>query len=297
MTRSIRLRVLAPLLLLACSCSTLSSARRTPHDITLRFDWPERFAARVSYTYAMRNPLGDREVRRQFWLTVEQGEKEGHHRLVPRDMEVFPAEYAAFVDPEPTVLFDDQGGFQGIELPEEVPGLALLEALPLEPEKKAEVRGNILARQEQEARERWKRMVTHWNGVTLTPGEWVRQDGKMVVGRNMLERDEVAAEQRVFFEAGVPCSPGEPEPRCVRLSVETEPIGQSQEKAGPMAYWKFELVTDPDTLVPYSTRMLRKDRVDLGEEGDKESLEEFQQMEEYLFTYGAEPVPSGSRAL
>jgi len=295
--RSVRCLTLAILLPAACACSTLSSPRRSSPTVTLRFDWPERLSARVSHTIATKTPLGDMKVHRGYWLTVGPAEEEGHRRLVPHDIEVSPRMYAGFADPEPTVFVDDEGGFQGIEPSEEMPGMGLLEALPLDPEKEAQVRENIVAVLEQAALEKWDRLVARWRGVTLIPGEPVRLETTMVVGTGMLGREEVAAEERTSIEVGVPCSRGEQERRCVRLLVETEPVGQSKSGTGPMAREQFELVTDPSTLVPYSTRLLRVDRVDWGEEGGTQPLKEFLQMEEYVFTYGAEPAPPGSRSL
>src|SRR5690242_135282 len=179
MTRSARSLALAALLPAICACSTPSSSRRSPHAVTLRFAWPEHFSARVSYSFTMNSPLGNSEVHRRYWLTVEPAKEKGIHRLVPRDIEMFPPEYTAMVDPVPTVRFDDEGAFQGLESPEELPGQRMLEALPLEPEKKAEIVKNLVAVQEQSARDYWERLVGNWRGITLAPGEPVRLESKM----------------------------------------------------------------------------------------------------------------------
>jgi hypothetical protein len=107
----------------------------------------------------------------------------------------------------------------------------------------------------------------------------------------------VAAEERTSIEVDVPCTPDAQERRCVRLTVELQPVGQSETAAGPMARKSFELVTDPDTLVPYSTRVMRMDRVDWGKDGGEQPLKEFLQVEEYVYTYGAQRVPPGSTPL
>ncbi len=297
MTRSTRRVVLAALLSALCACATSSASRRSPHAVTPRFAWPEHYSARVSYSFTANSPLGNTEVHRRYWLTVEPAKEKGVHRLVPRDMEVFPPEFAAIVDPVPTVLFDNEGSFQRAEFPEELPGQGLLEALPLEPEKRAEIIKNIVAKQEESAREDWTRLVEHWRGITLAPGEPVQLESKMVVGTGLMEKKEVASEERYSIEVDVPCAPDAQERHCVRLSVEVQPVGQSEAGEGPLARWSFELVTDPDTLVPYSTRLMRLDRVDWGEDGGAQSLKEFMQVEEYLYTYGAQPVPPGSKQL
>ena len=129
------------------------------------------------------------------------------------------------------------------------------------------------------------------------PGEPVRRESKMVVGTGMLQKEEVAAEERYSLEVDVPCTPDARERRCVRLTVEAHPVGQAEEGEGPMARKRFELVTDPDTLVPYSTRTMRMDRVDWGEDGGAKDLKEFLQVEEYVYTYGAQRVPPGSNPL
>jgi hypothetical protein len=297
MTRSVRSLVLAALLPTLCACSTLFSSRRSPPTVTLRFAWPEHFSARVSYSFTTNGPLGNTEVHRRYWWIEEPAKEKGIRRLVPRDVEVFPPEYAPIVDPVPTVRFDDAGTFQGAELPEELPGQQLLEALPLDPEKKAEIVKNLVATQERSAREDWERLVGNWRGATLVPGEPVRFESKMVVGKGMQEKKEVAAEERYTLEVDIPCSQDAQERRCVRLTVEAQPLGQSEEGAGPMARWGFELVTDPDTLVPYSTRLMRMDRVDWGEDGGDQPLKEFVQVEEYVYTYGTQRVPPGSNPL
>ncbi|MFL5354434.1 hypothetical protein [Archangium sp.] len=297
MTRSVRSLVLAVLLPSLCACSTSSSARRSPNAVTLRFAWPEPFSARVSYSFTMNSPLGNTEVHRRYWLLEEPAKDKGVRRLVPRDVEVFPPQYAAMVDPVPTVRFDKEGAFLGVELPEQLPGQQLLEALPVDPEKKAEIIKNLQAKQEESDRDDWERLVEHWRGVTLVPGEPVRRESKMVVGTGMMEKKEVPAEERYTLEVDVPCSQDARERRCVRLTVQVQPLGQPESGEGPMARWGFELVTDPDTLVPYSTRLTRLDRVDWGEDSGARPLEEFLQVEEYVYTYGVQRVPPGSNPL
>ncbi|HEX8826325.1 MAG TPA: hypothetical protein VF794_40850, partial [Archangium sp.] len=152
MTRPVRSLVLAALLPALCACSTLASSRRAPGAVTLRFAWPAPFSARVSYSFTMNSPLGNTEVHRGYWLSVEPAKKKGVHRLVPRDVEVSPPQYAAMADPVPTVHFDDEGAFQGIDDPAELPGQRMLEALPLEPQKKAEIVEKLVAVQEQSGR-------------------------------------------------------------------------------------------------------------------------------------------------
>jgi hypothetical protein len=297
MTRSVRSLMLAALLPALCACSTLASSRRTPRAVTLRFAWPEHFSARVSYAFTMNSPLGNTEVHRRYWLSVAPTEEEGVHRLIPHDIEVSPPQYAAMADPVPTLHFDDAGDFEGIDTPEELPGQQMLDVLPMEPQKKAELIEKLVAVQEQSALEYWDRLVGAWRGVTLVPGEPVRLETKMVVGTGMVEKKEVAAEERHTLEVHVPCTQDAPERRCVRLSVEITPVGQSEKSEGPMARWSFELVTDPDTLVPYSSRLVRMDRVDWGEDGGAQRLKEFLQVEEYIYTYGAQRVPPGSQSL
>jgi len=297
MTRSVRSLVLATLLPALCACSTPAASRRAPRAVTLRFAWPEHFSARVSYAFTMNSPLGNTEVHRRYWLSVAPTEEEGVRRLIPQDIEVTPPQYAALADPVPTLHFDDAGEFEGIDTPEELPGQQMLDVLPMEPQKKAEFVERLVAVQEQSALEYWERLVGAWRGVTLVPGETERRETKLVVGTGMMEKKEVPAEERTSLEVDVPCTQDAPERRCVRLSVEITPVGQSEKAEGPMARWSFELVTDPDTLVPYSTRLVRMDRVDWGEDGGAQRLKEFLQVEEYVYTYGAQRVPPGSNPL
>lgn len=298
MTRSTRSLVLAALIPALCACSTPSASRRAPPDaVALRFAWPEHYSARVSYSFTMSSPLGNTEVQRRYWLSVQPAKEKGIHRLVPHDVEVMPRELAAITDPVPTVRFDDTGAFQGADIPEELPGQQLLEALPLEPEKRAEIAKELVSKQEESARDYWERLVEHWRGTMMAPSEPVRRESKMLVGMGMLEKEEVAAEEHYTIEVDVPCTPDAQERRCVRLMVEVRPAGQAETEEGPMASWSFELLTDPDTLVPYATRLMRLDRVDWDEEDGEQDLKEFRQVEEYVYTYGAQRVPSGSNPL
>ncbi|WNG60207.1 hypothetical protein F0U59_39965 [Archangium gephyra] len=297
MTRSARSLVLAVILPTLCACSTPTASRGAPRQaVTLRFAWPEQLSARVTHSVTMNSPLGNTQVQRNYWLTVAPGDEEGHRQLVPSDIEVSPPQFAAMVDPVPTVHFDGDGCFQGIDI-QDVPGQQMLEVLPMEPEKKAELLENLVAVQEEAALEYWDRLVASWRGVTLTPGEPVRHEAQIVVGTGFMEKKEVAAEERTSIEVGVPCTPDAQERRCVRLTVDLQPLGQSEEETGPMARKRFELVTDPDTLVPYSTRLTRMDRVDWGKDGGEQPIKEFLQVEEYVYTYGAERVPPGSTQL
>ena len=145
MIRSTRRVVLAALLPALCACSTFSSWRRSAHAVTPRFAWPEPFSARVSYSFTMNSPLGNTEVHRRYWLLEEPAKDKGVRRLVPRDIEVFPPQYAAMVDPVPTVRFDHEGAFLGIESPEELPGQRMLEALPMGEETLVSARGQNLS--------------------------------------------------------------------------------------------------------------------------------------------------------
>jgi hypothetical protein len=83
-------------------------------------------------------PPGQHRGPPRHWLAVEPAEEKGIHRLVPHDVEVSPPQYAALADPVPTVRFDGEGAFLGIDIPEELPGQQMLDALPMDPEKKAE---------------------------------------------------------------------------------------------------------------------------------------------------------------
>ncbi|MFE8601366.1 hypothetical protein [Archangium violaceum] len=298
MTRSARSLVLAAILPTLCACSTPTASRGAPRQaVTLRFAWPEQLSARVTHTVTMNSPMGNTQIQRSYWLTVAPTEEEGHRQLVSSDIEVSPPQFAAMVDPVPAVHFDDDGCFQGISTPENMPGLQLLEVLPMEPEKKAELLENLVAVQEEAALEYWDRLVASWRGVTLTPGEPVRHEAQIVVGTGFMEKKDVAAEERTSIEVGVPCTPDAQERRCVRLIVDLQPLGQSEAATGPMARKRFELVTDPDTLVPYSTRLTRMDRVDWGKDGGEQPLKEFLQLEEYVYTYGAQRVPPGTTSL
>jgi hypothetical protein len=293
MPHSSRLALLVALL--PAACAPVSSPGRAPSSgpppVSLRFAWPEPFSVRVLQTSEiMSGETTMVGLQRQYWLKAEPGGQQGQYRLVVHDMEISPPEAAAFADPEPTVLYDRAGGFLGVERSEQMPGEEFSRLLPLSPEQQAQVSAQVATVMEEAARERWGKLVGRWRGLTLTPGEPAQREVQMWVGRNFLERQQVAAQERISVEAGVQCSPQEQERRCVRLSTQTVPsVSRSR--------LSLELVTDPDTLMPYSLRTLRTDVVGFGEESDENPAMQMQQAEEYRFIYGSEPVPAGSLPL
>jgi hypothetical protein len=287
MPRSARILLFAALLSGVFACTTPLSAQRTPPEgaVTLRFHWPETFSARLSHVTG----VGGMKGQSTYGLRVEPGAQEGQRRLVAHRADVPASGLGSFVDPEVTVLFDREGNFLGAEQPEETPAMGLLEALPLDPEQQEQVRQSIGAAQKAVAQERWDLRVGRWRGVTLVPGAPVRRETTMWVGQNFLEREEMQAEERTSIEVDVPCTPDARERVCVRVIVETTPVRQYRESEPcerARALKRFELVTEPNSLLPYFVQTLRKDEMDWCRDDGTVSTREMVQMEEFVFTYG-----------
>jgi hypothetical protein len=319
MSRPFRWLLLAALLPGAFACSTLSSLlpSRRVEEVPLRFAWPETFSARVDYTFTHEPVRGSlHQVRRRYTLRVEPREG-GGRRLIPSGFEVEPPEQGPLMDPEPMVLFDAEGQVQGIEPAEPLLGEALLEALPIPPENWEEMnRVTSRLREKFERRERgkWERQVSYWSGRAVA-AKGMRVKVKSSIFLEELGGGEVEAEQRITAEVGVPCWQGAAEGRCVRLVVETEPEAAAVERArrryeeeakaegeplrvrSSETRWRYELVTDPSTLMPHLSRMESIDTVETEEEGGPPVTAGHVKVEEYVFTYRMEPAEEGTLSL
>lgn len=287
-----RLVLLALVLPALCSCSLFAPR---PAGVAMRFAWPENLMGRVTHTHSV---VADGEalvleVHRTFQLKVEPGEKQGQRRLVSTLTEASPAESAEGLDPEPTVIFDREAAFLGIEQPAESASMDMVKQMQLSPEEEVEARHEVEQKLERQAREKWIRQVARWHGVTLLPREVVRFRTKTWIGRSPAQRRQVEAEERNSLEAQVPCTPADVKRRCVRIRVELVPLIASEDGKMNKAIASFELVTEPFTLLPYFSRLLRTEEVALGLIG-QETTHELTQMDEYAFSYGDEPPGQGA---
>jgi hypothetical protein len=292
----LRVSLSAALLTGVCACVTSSASRKPVPEgaIVLRFAWPEKLSARVTHTLLISGSQGQRT----YWWSMWPGPEEGERRLlVQEEAGTSRSPLSAMADPESSIIFDAQGDFVSYEPQEESESMGLLNALPLSAEQAAAVREQMDAAREEVARERWMQRVGRWRDVMLVPGETVRTRTRMWVGQNAFEREEMEAEERITLEAGVACSPGDPEKNCVRVLSVTEPLHPYRESdpcEQARAIKRFELVTDPRTLLPYMTRSLREDQMSSCRDDGTVHTREMQQGEEFVFTYGVEPVPQGS---
>jgi hypothetical protein len=179
----------------------------------------------------------------------------------------------------------------GAEPHEESGAMGLLNALPLSDEQAAEVRERMEAALEDVARERWTQRVGHWRDVMLVPGETVRLKTRMWVGQSAFEREQLDAEERTTIETGVACAPDDAQKHCVRVLTVTEPL-HAYHESNPCerarASKRFELVTDPKTLLPHLTRSLREDEMNSCREDGTVHTRRMRQGEEFVFTYGVE---------
>ncbi len=275
------------------ACVTSSSSRIPPGAVVLRFAWPQTLSARVSHSVFN----GDARGERLYWWSLEPGEGAAPRRLGVEPGASPEAGLAALAHPEMSVRFDAQGTFVGAEPPADSAGQAMLEAFPLEPEQREHLLRTLRASQEEAARVRWEQRVGHWRDVMLLSGETVRFATKMWVGEDSLQREEVEAEERTTFEAGVACVPEQGDTRCVRLRVETTPLHALHEDdpcERVHARRTFELVTDPQTLLPYLTRAVQEDERAWCEADGTQGTERTRQGEVFVFTYGLQPLPPGT---
>ncbi|OJH40200.1 hypothetical protein BON30_14200 [Cystobacter ferrugineus] len=286
----------AALLTGMCACVTSSASRKPIPEgaVVLRFAWPEKLSARVTHTLHISGSQG----LRTYWWSLWPGPEEGQRRLLVRaEAGTSQSALSAMADPESSLIFDAQGDFVSHETHEESESLGLLNALPLSAEQAAGIREQMEAAREDVARERWMQRVGRWRDVMLVPGETVRTRTRMWVGQNAFEREEMEAEERITIETGVACSPDDPEKNCVRVLTVTEPLHAYRESdpcERARAIKRFELVTDPRTLLPYLTRSMREDQMDSCRDDGTVHTREMHQGEEFVFTYGVEPVPQGT---
>ncbi|WNG29775.1 hypothetical protein F0U62_41525 [Cystobacter fuscus] len=296
MNSLLRSSLSAALLTGVCACVTSSTARKPVPEgaVVLRFAWPEKLSAKVTHTLLLSGSQGQRT----YWWSMWPGPEEGERRLLVRaEAGTSQSPLAAMADPESSIIFDAQGDFVSHEAHEESESMGLLNALPLSAEQAAGIREQMEAAREEVARERWMQRVGRWRDVMLVPGETVRTRTRMWVGQSAFEREEMEAEERTTIETGVACSPDDPEKKCVRVLTVTEPLHPyraSDPCARARATKRFELVTDPRTLLPYLTRSLREDQMDGCRDDGTVHTREMQQGEEFIFTYGVEPVPEGT---
>jgi hypothetical protein len=232
-------------------------------------------------------------------MTVEET-RNGLRRLVPSEIEEKSFASRIALDSLDTVLFDREGAFMGIQLPEEG-GLSheLSTAVPTSPEKQEELSQQINALQQSAARARWESLVGRWRNLTLVPGQPILRKVKMGLG-SMLERVEVEANERMTLESDVPCTPKDVQQQCVRIAIMTEPTTRyvaSKDSGDASSRWpmrmkssqsrqRFELVVRPDTLIPYSAFTLREDTIERDRDDGTPFTERYVQIEEYLFDYG-----------
>ena len=274
----------------ASGCATLGGAR-DKDLVSLRYGWPEQASMRVLHTVDVRTDWSGRQkAQRRFTMLLGPVDAEGQRRLVVRDVEIIEAPFPAFVEPLATAIIDAQGDFQGIDPLEDSRSQAFLDALPLSPRKKAQVTAGLTAGLERDARDKWNQWVGSWHGARLKPGKLEVIEMTMDVGSGRKRTQAVPAEERQRLDMGVPCSDADPEPRCARLHVVREPVGQTDDTPGRFARVELELVTDPTTLLPHSSRILRMDRVDWNAPDGEPDFHESVHVEQHTFIHGADTM-------
>ncbi|MFP2901019.1 hypothetical protein [Corallococcus sp. 4LFB] len=272
-------------------CATLGGAQGKDL-VTLRYGWPEQATIRVMHTVDVRTDWSGRmTAQRRYAMRLGPVDEEGRRRLIIQDVEIIEAPFPAFVEPLATSIIDAQGDFQGIDPLEDGPGRDLLDALPVSPRKKAQLTKALTNGLEREARNRWNEWVGSWHGARFKPGRTEVVATTMSVGTGRKKTEEVPAEERVRLDVGVACSDAVPEPRCARLKIVREPVGQTDETQGRYAHVELELVTDPATLLPYSSRVIRMDRVDWNDGTGEPDFHEAVHVEQHTFLHGVEGAP------
>ncbi|CAM3123162.1 hypothetical protein G4177_12635 [Corallococcus sp. ZKHCc1 1396] len=274
----------------ASGCAALGGARGGDL-VTLTYAWPEPATMQVEHTVDVRTDWSDRTTaERRFTMTLGPVDEAGQRRLSFHDVEILEARVPIFVEPLATGIIDAQGDFQGIDPLEDNPALAFLDAMPLSPRKRAQMAKGLAVGLERAIRDTWNQWVGSWHGSRYKPGKQEVLPATMQVGTGRKERKEVPSEERQRLDVGVPCSDAEPEPRCARLRAVREPVGQSDKTPGTYARVELELVMDPTTLLPYSSRVIRMDRVDWNGQGGEPDFHESVHVEQYTFVHGPAPT-------
>ncbi|RKG77725.1 hypothetical protein [Corallococcus terminator] len=275
------------LIVAVLSAGASGCATRAKDLVTLNYGWPEQASMRVTHTVDMRTDReGRTKAQRRFTMTLGPVDEEGQRRLAIRDVEIIESMLPTFIRPRSPAIIDAQGDFQGMDPVEDDLNPLSLDVFPPNPEKKAQMTRNLIAGLEQDLRDKWNQWVGSWHGARLKPGKLEVVSSTIEVGIGRKTYEEVPAEDRQQLDVGVPCSDAEPEPRCARLHVVREPVGQTDDTKGPYARLELELVTDPSTLLPYSSRLIRMDRVNWSTKGGEPHFHESVHVEQHTFLHG-----------
>lgn len=262
--------------------------------VTLHFAWPATLSGTAKHTYVTRNDtkLPQFNAEATYRIAVQDVEKEkGLRKLVPSDLKL-PDMTSAMTVGEPSVVrFDEHGAFKGIEHQKGDLFDRMVEnnPLPLPEDKKAQLRAQVEAMLNADAKEKWDELTGRWDGVTLTPGKPSKRAVKLRLGSMMGAftpegQPEVESTEVTSVETGVACE----EKSCVRLTVETTPSKPLPAKPDMMGMVtkkvtkRVVVVLEPATLVPYSIHV---ERADLIERDGK--AERHLQLDDTTFSYGA----------
>lgn len=305
-------RLLTCAALLACDPSLAAAPKKKAGSgapVTLRFAWPESLQAQVteSRTVFVGEATPSPSITQRYPFKVEtRGEERW---LVPGPVEVTPPEYAKVLGGVPTLVINPSGDLLRAEVPQATVDATLQVMVAMSdskvtPEKEAQLREKLQQQFTAAAREKWEERVAHWRGLTLSPGRTEKHPTTLKAGT--LGGEPLAAEERITVEAGVPCEPEAAEARCLRILRETRPDakelalrvkdfearmseGLPKERRTHVKkvdlHVTRELVTAPDTLLPYRVRDETSDRVDITLGKEPLPGEGLRQVDEAVFTY------------
>jgi len=287
MSRLLRLTAALVLAGLWASCATSSGAggqASSGEGVSLRFAWPQDFAAQVSST-SVETKSGQRveSPERRVEIRLEGTGQE--RKLVTRQLPATgpgagPEE--ARLPPTPTLVLGPAGELKRVEGIDQ----ALAEVF-----KDAQSKGVPKAQQdmlaklvgealEQAARARWEELLGKWNGLTLKPGEVVERRSQMIMP---FFGNTVDIQERLSLKQYVPCTEGGADKRCVLLVLDStlDPAGDERARSELVQRMKeftrinlgmpesalpemkvtklqldgsLELITEPGTLIPHRLR-------------------------------------------
>ncbi|MDY7226700.1 hypothetical protein [Hyalangium rubrum] len=301
-------------------CATSSGAEGSPAPsgdaVGLRFAWPAGFTAQVtSTTVEAQGTQPPERKERRFQLRMEGMGEERKVVTVPVPGEASTSATPAQPMLTPTMVVGDSGEFKRVEGVDQALGEMFkdAESQGVPPEQQKELRGLVGGALEQASRDRWDELVGKWNGLALEPGKPVERKGRMTVPFFGNSLDTV---ERLTLKERVPCAEGESEKRCVLLTLEASLDPEGTQRGGlelvkrMKAFMKanaglpesalpemtvermqlngiFELVTEPDTLVPHRLRHQGQSLVVL--KSEEEGTQDFRLQGERIevFTPGA----------
>lgn len=306
--------------------SAAEERTRKPEVVALRFAWPEKLEAQVTYrsTRTRTGQPGRSSVSRYAQTARREGER---YRISVHDVRLegdLPIPPGASVTTEDFVaateamvqIVTGEGELAAIEGTEAVRALLAktLEATQIPPEHLERALAMGDAAMKAESQESWNLAVGFWIGADLELGERYGLENEAELP--LLPGTTAKYEVEFGVARKVPCTASEKTLRCVEVSLRSVPDPEVMPKittalltrlAGPEAKIPADairemaienellLVTEPATLVPHRLVWTKAIRMTAQGEGEEASTIEQLDRREYEYRYAAEEKPAPAR--